>query len=444
MKRIIDWHLKGWKNDSRRKPLVLRGARQVGKTYAVRELGKTFTSMVEINFEFVPDAKNIFDKDLDPQRIIWELGLLTKTKIIPGETLLFLDEVQVAPNVILALRYFYEKMPELHVIAAGSLIDFALQQVGMPVGRVMMLYIFPLSFMEFLSATGNAVLIEPILDGRAVSEVIHDQIGDLLSHYLVIGGMPEAVIEWARTNNPVIVRDVQKQLIETYRADFPKYARKHQLKYLETLFAQIPHFIGEQFKYSSIHGGYKKRELAPCLELLVHANVVHRVTHSAGNGVPLGAEVNLEWFKTIFLDVGISMAILELDLNAWFINPDKDLINRGRIVEAFVGQELLCYSTPKWKNQLYFWKRDVTGATAEVDYLLDNQGVVIPLEVKSGVGSTLRSMHQFLSEHKSSPYGIRFWSQNYMPLRDKLESRPLYSVANLVDNDQKEAIHSLL
>ncbi|MBS0629796.1 MAG: DUF4143 domain-containing protein [Verrucomicrobia bacterium] len=281
------------------------------------------------------------------------------------------------------------------------------------------------------------------MEEKAVSGVIHDQITELLSHYLVIGGMPEAVAEWASTKNPVTTRDVQRQLIETYRADFPKYARKHQLKYLEPLYTQIPHFIGEQFKYSSIHGGYKKRELAPCLDLLCHANVVLRITHSAGHGVPLGSEVNLEWFKMIFLDVGLAMAILELDLNAWFLNSDKDLINRGTIVEAFVGQELLCYSTPKWKNQLYFWKRDTAGATAEVDYLYDNNGTVVPIEVKSGAGSTLRSMHQFLSEHETSPYGIRFWSQNYMMRNDKLQSRPLYAVATLADDDQKEAIKSL-
>ncbi len=444
MKRLIDWHLKSWKNGHRRKPLVLRGARQVGKTFAVRELGKTFSSMVEINFELQPEAKNIFEQDLVPDRIIWELGLLSKTNIVPGETLLFLDEIQTAPNVILALRYFFEKMPQLHVIAAGSLLDFALEQVGMPVGRVTTLYIYPLSFLEFLSASGNAMLIKPILEGVAVSEVIHDEITKLLSHYLVIGGMPEAVFEWVKTKNPLATRDIHKQLIETYRADFPKYAKKYQLKYLEPLYAQIPHFLGEQFKYSSIHGGYKKRELAPCLDLLCHANVVHRVTHSAGNGVPLGSEVNLEWFKTIFLDVGISLAILDLDLNAWFLNPDKDLINRGAIVEAFVGQELLCYVSPKGKNNLYFWKRDTVGATSEVDYLYDKQGMVIPIEVKSGVGSTLRSMHQFLLEHEKSSYGIRFWSQNYLPLRDKLDSRPLYSVATLAHADQKEAINSLL
>ena len=327
MKRLIDWHLKNWKSDPRRKPLVLRGARQVGKTHAVRELGKYFESVVEVNFEQLPEAKTIFDKDLMPERIIWELGLLTKSTITPGKTLLLLDEIQAAPLAISSLRYFFEQMPELHVIAAGSLLDFAIEKVGMPVGRVSMLYIYPLSFLEFLAAIGYSHLIEAIIREQPLSQVIHDELLNLLSHYLVIGGMPEVVVAWAETKNPTISYEVQKQLIETYRQDFPKYAKKHQIKYVEILFNQIPYFIGEQFKYSSIHGELKKRELAPCLDLLRHANVIHQVTHSGGHGLPLGAEVNLEKFKLIFLDIGISQALLGLDLPSWFLNPDKDLIN---------------------------------------------------------------------------------------------------------------------
>jgi hypothetical protein len=442
MRRLIDWHLRGWKEDSRRKPLVLRGARQVGKTYAVRELGKTFSSMVEVNFELYPEAKTILEKNLLPDRIIWELGLLTKTTIVPGKTLLFLDEVQAAPNAILALRYFYEKMPELHVIAAGSLLDFALEQVGMPVGRVNTLYIYPLSLLEFLSATGNARFIDPIVRGEELSEALHREVMQLVASYLVVGGMPEAVMAWAKTKNPATVIDAQKQLVETYRQDFPKYSNKHQLKYVETLFNQIPHFIGEQFKYSSIHGEYKKRELAPCLDLLCHANVVHKVTHSAGNGVPLGAEINLERFKMIFLDVGMAQAMLGLDLAAWLLNPDKELVNRGPMAEAFVGQEFLCYGSPKWKNNLYFWKREVAGSLAEVDFLVDSKGAVIPIEVKSGQGSTLRSMHQFLVDHPKSQMGVRFWSQNYSK-GEKIDSKPLYAVAIFAHADQYEAIKSL-
>lgn len=442
MKRLIDWHLRTWKDSARRKPLLLRGARQVGKTYAVRALGAHFDSIVEINFELLPEAKTIFDSDLMPQRIIWELGLLTKKTITPGKTLLFLDEIQGAPQVILALRYFYELMPDLHVIAAGSLLDFAIEKVGLPVGRVDTLYIYPLSFIEFLAAMNQPLFIDAIVQAQPLSKIIHMELLSLLKQYLAIGGMPEVVYEWANTKNPTTVHEVQRQLIETYRQDFPKYAKKYEIKYVETLFNQIPHFIGEQFKYSSIHGEFKKRELAPCLELLRHANVVHQITHSAGNGLPLGAEVNLERFKMIFLDVGISQAMLGLDISAWLLNPDTNLINRGTIVEAFVGQELLCYGSPKWKNDLYFWKREAKGSLAEVDYLYTQENIVLPIEVKSGHGSTLRSLHQFLAEHPQSPYGIRIWAEEYL-YTDVVDSRPLYAIATLAHSDQKAAIQNL-
>lgn len=442
MKRLIDWHLKHWKESTKRKPLVLRGARQVGKTHAVRTLASSCESYVELNFELTPEAKNIFERDLVPERIIWELELLTQKTIIPGKTLLFFDEVQAAPQVITALRYFYELMPDLHVIAAGSLLDFAIEKVGMPVGRVNTLYVYPLSFLEFLSATGHASYIQAIMEERPLSDPNHDRLLDLLTQYFVIGGMPEVVLEWINTKKPAAIQDIQKELIETYRQDFPKYAKTHQTKYVDTLFHQIPHMIGQQFKYSAIHGEYKKRELAPSLELLCHANVIHRITHSSGNGVPLGAEAKLEHFKLMMLDVGISQALVGLDLPAWLLNPDKELVNRGAIAEAFVGQELLCYSSPKWKQDLYFWRREAKGALAEVDYLYDQNGIVVPIEVKSGHGSTLRSLHQFLFDHAKSPYGIRFSSQAHTSV-DKLYSKPLYAVASLAHSDQKEAIQSL-
>lgn len=443
MKRLIDWHLDAWKKNSRRKPLLLRGARQVGKTYAVRQLGKQFESFVEVNFELTPEAKTLFEKDLDPKRIIWELGLLSNTQIVPGKTLLFLDEIQSAPQVILALRYFYEILPELHVIGAGSLLDFAIEKVGMPVGRISTLYVYPLSFLEFLSATGNSQFIEAILKALPLSELIHFKLLDLLGHYLAIGGIPEAVSAWVETKDPRASYEAQKELIETYKQDFTKYAKNHQIQYLDILFNQMPHFIGKQFKYSSIHGEYKKRELAPCIDLLRRANIIHQITHSSGQGLPLGAELNLEWFKTILLDVGISQGLLGLDLTTWFLNPDKDLINRGTIVEAFVGQELLCYQSPKWKSELNFWKRETNGALSEIDYLIDYNGKIVPIEVKSGHGTTLRSLHQFLAEHPKSESGIRFWSENFLH-HDKIDSRPLYSVATLAHADQNEAIISLL
>jgi predicted AAA+ superfamily ATPase len=443
MKRLIDYHLITWKNKKKRKPLLLKGARQTGKTYSIRELGKHFENFVEINFELMPKAKTIFEKDLFPERIFWELSLLKKEKIIPGKTLLFLDEIQAAPKAILSLRYFYELMPELHVITAGSLIDFALEKVGMPVGRVNVLYVYPLSFIEFLANTGNSNFIEKILEKKKFSKIFHDQLLDLLGHYLAIGGMPEVVQNWIETKDPEACYEMQKELIETYRQDFPKYAKRHQLPYLDILFNQIPHFIGKQFRYSKVHGEYKKRELAPCLDLLCHANVVHKIIHSSGNGLPIGAEIKLDKFKTILLDVGISQSILGLDFATWFLNPDKNFVNRGTIAEAFIGQELLAYSSPKSKTNLYFWKRESKGALAEVDYLYDYRSKIYPIEVKSGKGSTLRSMHRFLKKREKSDVGIRFWSENYL-MWDEIDSRPLYAVATLAHEDQIKAMMNAL
>ncbi|MES2273607.1 MAG: ATP-binding protein [Chlamydiota bacterium] len=443
MKRLIDLHLKSWKNSEKRKPLLLKGARQVGKTHAVRQLGKQFGAFVELNFELLPEAKAIFEKDLMPERIIREVGLLAKEEISPGKTLLFFDEVQAAPQVIQALRYFYERMPDLHVIAAGSLLDFAIEKVGIPVGRVNTLYVYPLSFMEFLAAIGESQYIQPVLEGEVFSEALHSRLLGFVQQYLAIGGMPEVVSAWAFSKEAAKSLDVQKELVETYTQDFPKYAKKHQIPYVEILFRQIPHLIGESFKYSAVHGEFKKRELAPCLDLLRRANVVHQITHSSGNGIPLGAEANLDQFKLIFLDVGLSQAILGLNMAEWFLNLEKTLVNRGKVVEAFVGQELLCYAAPKWKTELYFWKREAKGSLAEVDYLCDRKGTVIPIEVKSGHGSTLRSLHQFLETHPQSTEGIRFWAKNYS-LFEAVESLPLYAVAVLASEEQRDAFLSLL
>ena len=206
-KRIIDLHLLKWKEDRYRKPLLLRGARQVGKTYAVRRLGQTFTNFVEVNFEQLKEAALIFEKDLSPEKMIASLSILLKSSIIPGETLLFLDEVQEAPRAILALRYFYEELPSLHVIAAGSLLEFAIAKVGVPVGRITMLYMYPLSFMEYLAAIKNPIMVKTILNhppGTPIGEFIHGQILEQLGQYLSIGGMPEAVERWVETKDPLV------------------------------------------------------------------------------------------------------------------------------------------------------------------------------------------------------------------------------------------------
>ena len=225
MKRLIETELIKWKDVKFRKPLLLRGARQVGKTYVARKLGKQFSSFVEVNFETKPDVRSIFEKDLDAHRIIRDLSLFTKKTITPGKTLLFLDEIQSTPNAITALRYLYEEIPKLHVIAAGSLLDFAIEQVGMPVGRVESLYLYPMTFIEFLLATENDVLVKELLSHQIeepITEAVHNEILSILAEYIAIGGMPGIVKCWAETKDPSRCFALQHALLDTYRQDFPK------------------------------------------------------------------------------------------------------------------------------------------------------------------------------------------------------------------------------
>jgi uncharacterized protein len=447
MKRLIDWHLQKWKDDKYRKPLIIRGARQVGKTYAVRNLGKSFENIVEVNFELKKEKlKDLFKEDLQPDRILQALSTYYEQPIIPGKTLLFFDEIQETPEAIQALRYFYELQPDLHVVAAGSLLDFALEKVGMPVGRVSSLYLYPLSFIEFLIATNHSSLIKVIIENEskhAMPEIVHSKLLSLVAEYIAIGGMPEALARWLETKDPRHTFAVYSELADTYRQDFLKYATKYQIKYLDSLFNQIPQLVGEQFKYHAIHGEYKKRELAPCLDLLCLANVVHKVHHTSGNGLPLGAESNMDWFKIILLDIAFCQSILGLKPSPWFLEQKATFVNRGAITEAFVGQELLCYSQPSKKTDLYFWRASEKSRQAEVDYLYDYNGLVLPIEVKSKDGRTLKSMHSFLEQHKNSTYGIRFSTQNYSVF-EKVHSRPLYAVATLAHEDQLEGMIALM
>lgn len=420
-----------WKESKRRKPLLVRGARQVGKTHSVRDLGKAFERFVEVNFELYPDVKKIFDADLVPSRIIRALSIFTGNRITPGNTLLFLDEIQQAPKAVNALRYFHEMLPDLHVVAAGSLLDFELENTGLPVGRISSLYMYPLSFFEFLKAKGEDLLIEAIVrhdPTEKINEAIHKKLLLIVGEYLAVGGMPEAVDCWVETSDPRECASVHRAVIETYRQDFNKYADRYKQKYVDILFNAVPSSMGKKFKYSNVPGDYRKRELMPSLDLLVKAGVAHKVVHSSGQGIPLGAEANHEKFKTIFLDVALAQTVMGIDSSSWLLDPETSFVNKGTVTEAFVGQEITAWSRPTGKCQLYYWLRESRSSSAEVDYLFQKEGVVIPVEVKSGAPGSLKSLNLFLSEHLHSPYGVRFSTLNFSS-GSNIRSYPIYAVA---------------
>lgn len=420
----------------------------MGKTHAVRALGKTFPHFVEINLESNAAARSILEKDLDIERIVLQLSELLEEKIVPGKTLLFFDEIQNTPKAIISLRYFYETMPTLHVIAAGSLLEFAIEEVGMPVGRVTTLYMYPLSFFEFLVALGHTTWAKKILVANAQDSIespLHEKLLDLVGIYLAIGGMPEAVNNWVTNKTSRSVKAVHADLMVSYEQDFGKYAKKNQIKYLNLLFLKAINQLSNKFMYARV-GEYQKRELAPALALLEMAGLFYKITRSAGQGIPIGAQADLEDFKIIFLDVGLSQALLRLDIAPWFINPLDMFINKGEIVEAFVGQEMLAYSDPIMKESLFYWVKATRSSQAEVDFLIQIKDAVIPVEVKSGANLRIKSMYVFFESHPNSPYGIRFWAGNY-EREGAVHSYPLYAVLKpLVDanSELKEVLLSLL
>ncbi len=449
MKRIVDYYLLEWKFSRPRKPLLLRGARQIGKTYAARQLGKTYENFVEINLEKNTNLHKAFLGNLDPQEIIMQLSSRLEQEIIPGKTLLFIDEIQACPQAIISLRYFYEELPELHVIAAGSLLDFAIAQVGVPVGRIQALYMRPVSFIEYL-ATFHVPAARLIMRhdlSKPIGEFIHEESLRLLARYIVIGGMPEAIETWKAHKNPLQINVIHTSILTFYRQDFNKYAKKHEIKYVEKIFKHVPQQLSKKFKYSAIEGEYRKRELSPALDLLVTAGVVHKVYYSAGQGVPLGGQEDELDYKVILLDTGLTQTSLKLNIGEWLTaDPQQEFINKGALTEAFVGQELLAYVDPRVDNELFYWHKDSSPNQAEIDYLVEIGNKIIPIEVKSGDGRTLQSLHRFLETHPNSPYGVKFSIHNYS-MHEKIHSYPLYAIAQLLSyngNSMKNALSYLI
>ena len=433
MKRDLNAYLLSWKDSRNRKPVLLRGARQVGKSYLAKELGCQFNDYLEINFELEPALKVLFDKDLKPQRIVRDIAIATGHTITPGKTLLFLDEIQECPNALTSLRYFYEKMPQLHVMAAGSLIEFALDEIGLPVGRVKPLYLYPLSFMEFLTAKGQDMLREKIENhspAEEFPEFFHQKLLGLVGEYMAVGGMPEVVKKWVETENLKECGAVHQDLIDTFRQDFLKYARKRRQQYVEMVFNAIPRLMGKKFVFTAVSPDIRSRELRPALELLAKAGIAHVIHHSSANGLPLGAEINPLISKVTFLDIALAQAILGIDGGQCILDPGQAFVNLGSVTEAFVGQEILAYSPADRKTSLYYWLREKSGR-AEIDYVTGINGHVIPIEVKSGVTGSLKSLRLFLEKKKGTPYGIQLSQRNFfVDEARRVRGYPLYAISS--------------
>lgn len=408
-------YLHNWLKRPDRKPLLLRGARQVGKSTLVRELARQASlNLIELDFEKNPEYAELF-KSNEPKTILSVLSAQFNQVISVDSTLLFLDEIQKTPQLLATLRYFYEKMPELAVIATGSLLDFSLRDINfsMPVGRIEYLYLMPMSFEAFLLATNKAQLLNFIRQYQLSEEIppsIHQSLLESVRIYFIVGGLPEVVSQYVISQNYADVERTKKNLVNAYQDDFSKYATIAEQNRIRLIFNKIPRMLGEKFKYSHIDPEQKSTTIKAALDYLNLARIVYIVYHTDANGLPLGAEINEKRFKTFFLDVGLVSSALNLNILDFDQSSDFTLVNSGKITEQFVAQELLqhreCYEPPV----LQYWMREKKSASAEVDFVISYQSQIIPIEVKSGATGSLKSMHYFLSE-KNLPLGVRFCNQ---------------------------------
>ena len=430
MKRIVADQLKLWKQSTRRKPLILRGGRQVGKTWSVEEFGRTeFGATVKIDLEKRADLHPLFQGNLDSRSLLSRLELVVGRRIVPGETLLFLDEIQACPRALTALRYLYEGVPDLHVVAAGSLLEFALGEISFPVGRVQFLNMYPLTFAEFVLAGGNAPLYG-ILRGppRAVDEVAHRLLLEALRTYFFVGGMPEAVHAYVGGKSMLQAFEVQAEILDAYRQDFSKYAPRADKDCLNQVLAGCAAGVGEQIKYSRLAEGFSIPTIHRAFDLLCMAEVLHKIPAARAPVLPFGSSANSKRFKAAVIDIGLMQRLAHLPVSVELRQEDLLAIYRGKLAEQYVAQELLISQN----RELYYWAREAHASTAEVDYLVHSEGRVCPIEVKSGRGGTLRSLHMLLAAYPECPEGIVLYSGPYgWRPESRLRFIPLYFAGSL-------------
>lgn len=431
MKRLAEKQILEWKDSQRRKPLIVRGSRQVGKTWLVENvLAKQFDSFVKIDLEKRRDVHAYFEGNLDPKTILTYLELEVG-RIIPGKTLLFFDEIQACPRAIMALRYFYEQLPELHVIAAGSLLEFAFGEISIPVGRVQYLYMHPMTFYEYLLAMDKEQMAEYVLKSPAnVAEKIQKMILNELRSYFFIGGMPECVQTYRDSGSMVETFSVQSEILDSYRDDFSKYKPQIDTTCLDAVFLNVAKSIGEQLKYTRLNDGHSGQMNHKAFDLLAKAKVIHKIPACDPSGLPLGATANLKKFKSTMLDIGLLQRICQVPAELELKQENLLAMYRGKLAEQFVAQEMLA----KNSSELFYWARDARGSSAEVDYLAVRQGNIYPVEVKSGASGSLKSLHLMLEKYQNCPQGLVLYCGIYRELPEqKLTFMPLYCAGIIND-----------
>lgn len=439
MKRTLLNYMDNWLVSPDRKPLVIRGARQVGKTWLVRHLAeKTGMQLIELNFEKQPSYASLFASN-DVNQILLNLSTVLNQKIDPPKCLLFLDEIQAAPQLLSKLRWFAEDLPQLAVISAGSLLEFILAEhsFSMPVGRVSYMHLEPLSFDEFLLANDKESLYDYLNQYDLSVELpsaIHEQLTTLFKEYLIIGGMPAVVSNWAAERSLNRVSQIQNDLLATYRDDFSKYKGRLAIERLDEVLNSIPKMLGQKFVFSRVNKTIQASTIKHVLDSLEKARISHRVQSSSANGVPLASEIKEKFFKEIFLDIGLCSTALGLNLNQINSTNEILLINNGGIAEQVVGQLLRTIELPYIEPVLYYWHREEAGSSAEIDYVIQHGNKIIPIEVKAGATGSLKSLHVFMGL-KKLPLAMRinsdYPSKTNVDVKDNLGKSVNYTFISI-------------
>ena len=432
-RRHIDDELIDWKNESERKPLLVRGARQVGKSTAIRELGKSFKYYVEVNLEKQPFLADLFTENIDVKMTCSKLSATLAIPIEAGNTLLFIDEIQVSKQAMMYLRYFKEEYPELHVVAAGSLLEFTLEELSsFGVGRIRSLYMYPFSFDEFLSAQGLQLQVDfkrKANPDEPLPLPLHNSLCEQLRSFILVGGMPAAVAEWVKRHDYLRCGRIHGDIINTYMDDFSKYKRRISPDVLRLVVQSVASQVGSKFVMSKAIPDVHSSVIKEALRLLSMAGLIIPVRHSDGNGLPLGAEVNPSFAKYLFIDTGLLMNLQSMPFKDIMLATDVDLVNKGAIAEMLAGLELIKYSDCFIKSESYYWQQNSRTGNAEVDYLISHDGRVLPIEVKASTKGSMQSLYLFMRKKHLTD-----------AIRTSLEN---FSTFKFVDNEDDGATRNI-
>lgn len=398
-------NLESWYSQKKRKPLILRGARQVGKSSLVHLFAaQKSLKLIEINFE-ITQLESLAENVINIEKVIRDIELSIGRKLDPEADIIFFDEIQKSPQALVSLRYFFEKKPDLAVIAAGSLLDFLLhdESISFPVGRIEFLYIGTVSFTEFLLATNQELLAEEYDKNlKNISLKAHKLLLEQYRLYCCVGGLPEAVQTYIDSHDLFAVRKIHNSIIQTYKADFLKYAKKHEIFRCDKIFDYVPTHLGQKVKYSEIDSHEKSRDLSKAIRTLLYAQVLLASFHSNASAVPLRAFMDETVFKLYFLDIGLSLSHTAEEFKNIF---NGDSVLSGPIAEQYVNQHI-AHLHPENEPGLFYWLRDKSSSKAEIDLIYALGKKIIPIEVKSNEPRNFKSLNIFMAEHPKLEHAI--------------------------------------